>query len=147
MRPRVRFLLFGRDPTLSRRFLGVAVAMGVLVVVAYELVLSETLGGVVFLPGPLAVAMVVPAAYHAYRNDGLLVCLALGALPGKGFDVFHYVLGIGYRPLGERLVLALQSQWFLVAGLVLGALGFALGAGARRAVRTLGARRGASATG
>lgn len=130
----LRTLLVGRDRAATLAGLGLAVVLAPLVAVAYELLLSRHLGCVVLFPPTLALAIPVGAAAFAYRCDGLLVCWALGAGAGTGFDAYHYVFGITHRPLAGRIVDAATSAPMPVAGAVLATVGFAAGAGLRRLV-------------
>lgn len=125
MRPPRRAVLLGRDVRTSRRAVVVAVALGVAVFAAYELVLHSTLSGAVWYPYPVAGLVVGAAAVHAYRNDGLLVCLVLGLCPSFGFDLYHF--GVGRQVASRRVLLAATSPSLLV-GLAYASLGFVAGA-------------------
>lgn len=121
-------LIFGRDRRTSRNWLLGTFVVAAGVVVGFELHFSRGLGGVVFVPGPLALWMFLPAAAQAYRNDGLLVCWALGASAGLGWTFWWFVFGITHRPLAGRLADAVTSPVYPAIGVVLATVGFGFGA-------------------
>lgn len=127
-----RSLLVGRDSRTSRRWLLGTLVVAASVVAGFELYFQRGLGGVVFIPGPLALAMLLPAAVQAYRNDGLLVCWALGASAGVGWELWWFGFGITHRPLAGRLVDALSDPVYPLVGVALATVGFVGGVGLGR---------------
>lgn len=127
-------LLLGRDRARTRRYLGVALvtfvatlgAMG-LVWVAGRLDASIPVDALWLLWAVALVAVGLPTL-QAYRNDGLLVSVALGvAIP----LAFYLVLtGFDLVYPTEDLLWGVGAA--LQFGVPAGALGFALGAGGRR---------------
>lgn len=123
-------LVYGRDGERSRYWTKIAVVL---------LVISPAIMGTwwaaadvgVVSPGDLASGLVsvvvvallvsgpIAATIQAYRNDGVLVSIALAVAPVVGLALF----------VGDALyVTILLGAYALVAGVV----GFAVGAGARR---------------
>ncbi|WP_147464991.1 hypothetical protein [Halococcus sp. IIIV-5B] len=147
-------VLLGEDRSVSARW--TKLALGSLVVAGVALALGQTLsitasgdptGVLEILHGYVGLALLVVAlaaviagllagAIHAYLNDGLVVSLALAPVVG---------LAIGYLVGGQVLFTVARNEWaalegglyvFLVSGLfvlLLGVVGFVVGAGGRRA--------------
>lgn len=132
-RDAVDTLLFGRDTLLSAQLVWVA---GALFVVSLFAHLPVRYLPFVSLTGPgvttaVFLAMFLVAAGAAYLNDGLLVSIALASGIGIGFYapaiVFHL------QDPGE------VTLWVLAVGTIssvlVGAVGFVVGAGGRRLLR------------
>ncbi|MFB6108679.1 MAG: hypothetical protein ABEJ82_07545 [Haloplanus sp.] len=123
-------MLVGRDPRLSMRLTGVAGAAFLLTALGH---LPPRLVGGLSTPFGLSVpllvgASVVLAAVGAYLNDGLLVSVALAGGPSLGFYLPLALFDLVYP--NETVVWALGTgSGFAV---VLGTVGFVVGAGARR---------------
>ncbi|PSP57459.1 hypothetical protein BRC82_00475 [Halobacteriales archaeon QS_1_67_19] len=132
-------LVVGRHLDRSRQFLAVALALVPVTLGAYELYLHSTLGCSFSFPFHVGLTVVGLTAFHAYRNDGLLVCWALGVGPTFGFELYFYVLAFGHRNLWWGVVNAVTNLSIVVA-LVLATVGFLGGAGLRRAVEFAGVR-------
>lgn len=126
-------LLLGRRRDTTARHLSiVAFAFAVIVVLGTTMPDStvEAVASFRYWQGFVALAVVGVSVRHAYRNDGLLVCIGLAfvflvALVAGGF------LGIatfGGRPPSVALLIGLPLGF----AIVLGAVGFLLGAGGRR---------------
>ncbi|MFB6154606.1 MAG: hypothetical protein ABEJ22_01845 [Haloferacaceae archaeon] len=125
-------LLFGRDPRRSVRLLSVA---GVLFLVTFVLHTPSLLSRSPpfpfgFMLPLLWLASFVPAAAGAYGNDGLFVSVALAAGPSLGFYLPLALFDLAYP--SETLLWGLGSG--VGYGVVLGVLGFVVGAGVRRLV-------------
>ncbi len=126
-------LLVGRDRATSRRWLVLALVLLCGVSLAftagfswYRLPVSARAAAVV-----AAALVVFVAAVHGFRNDGLLVCLALGIAPATG--LFVRIIGEGMSgPITPGRALVLGFLWGVCFGAPLGAVGFVLGAGAQR---------------
>ncbi|MFC6731712.1 MULTISPECIES: hypothetical protein [unclassified Haladaptatus] len=131
MRLHLPAFLFGEEPAHFLPLVVLAVLLAGATTVAYELVLHQMLGGVVFYPGPVAFLGVLAAGLAGLRNSGLVVGILLGAAPAFGFNVFHYVLSIGHRSVQWGLVEAALSPMLVIGG-VIGVVGFLLGRGLDR---------------
>jgi hypothetical protein len=124
-------LLVGRDPTTSKRLLGVAVVVFVAVFLAVTP--AEVLGFAVPFGFGLWTLFVLAATLPilgAFVNDGALVSLALAAGAPFGFYLPLTVFNLGY-PSESVLWGVGTATMFTVP---LGLLGFAVGAGTRRLV-------------
>jgi len=126
-------ILLGRQRDAARRHLSIAAFAFVIVVVLGTTLpesVVQTVSSFRYWQGIVAVTAVGVSAFHAYRNDGLLVCIGLAfvllaALVTGGF------LGIatfGGRSPGAYLLVGLP----LAFAVALGTTGFLLGAGWRR---------------
>jgi len=126
--------LVTRHSTRPSRIVAVAALLGGLTALAYEVTLHRTLGGVVWVPLPVAGLAVVAAGWRAYRGDGLLACWTVGAGPFLGFQLYWYLFSITHRPLLDRVVDAVLGESVLgmvVLGVVFGTVGFVVGEGVR----------------
>ena len=129
-RDAVDALLFGENAVLSTRL--VRAAAGLFFVALFAHLPVRYAGGLTMsdsvVVGAVAVAMLAVAAGAAYVNDGLFVSIALASGIGVGFYAPAIVFEL--RNPGEA------TLWVLAVGsftsVVLGALGFAVGAGATR---------------
>lgn len=129
-RDAVDTLLFGENAVLSTQL--VRVAAGLFFVALFAHLPVRYLGGLTMsdsaVVGVVAVAMLAVAAGAAYVNDGLFVSIALASGIGVGFYAPAIVFEL--RNPGEA------TLWVLAVGsftsVVLGAVGFAVGAGAKR---------------
>lgn len=129
-RDAVDALLFGENAVLSTRLVRAAAGLFFLALFAHlpvryagSLTMSDSV-----VVGAVAVAMLAVAAGAAYVNDGLFVSIALASGIGVGFYAPAIVFEL--RNPGEA------TLWVLAVGsftsVVLGTLGFAVGAGAKR---------------
>jgi hypothetical protein len=129
-RDAVDTLLFGENAVLSTQL--VRVAAGLFFVALFAHLPVRYLGGLTMsdsaVVGVVAVAMLAVAAGAAYVNDGLFVSIALASGIGVGFYAPAIVFEL--RNPGEA------TLWVLAVGsftsVVLGAVGFAVGAAAKR---------------
>jgi hypothetical protein len=129
-RDAVDTLLFGENAVLSTRL--VRAAAGLFFVALFAHLPVRYLDGLTMsdsaVVGIVAVAMLAVAAGAAYVNDGLFVSIALASGIGVGF--YAPAILFELRNPGEA------TLWVLVVGsftsVVLGAVGFAIGAGGRR---------------
>lgn len=146
-RNRVEALLVGRDRNRSERFLLIAVGVFLFGLGLWGLLwlvnrfdASLPIDMAWFLWGFAAIS-VIPAAVHAYRNDGLVVCWVLGAaLP----------LALYLVPTASNAMAPDESVlWGIWAGLQFGipagTIGFVLGVGFREILDRI--RAGSHATG
>ena len=132
MVPSPRTVLLGRERT-RRPFASVALVVALFggTFAAYALGLFAVSGGVVFLPGHAALVGVLGAALVGSRHGGLVVAWLATYAALLGYSADHYLLGLSGRSLSERVTafLGLDGLVFLgVEALVLGTLGFLLGA-------------------
>lgn len=130
-------LLGGRNPMLSRRVS--LVTMGVSVVLAVPWLVITSSGYVIPALGPIGtapaftIALVGAAAIQAYYNDGLLVSWLVVFAPVAVFALG--VFGVGPVPAELEQIAGTIGYPVIIGGvgaLVLGTVGFVLGAGARR---------------
>jgi hypothetical protein len=133
-------LLLGRDFGRSVRQSAVAGGLFLAVLLVHlppRLVGPLSLPFGLFLPALAALSLAV-ATVGGYRNDGLIVCVALAGGPGFGFflPLGLFELTVPSSSMGSAL---LMGAVFAVA---FGVGGFVLGAGARRVARRV---RGGSA--
>ena len=123
-------LLFGRDVVLSTKLVQLA---GVLFVVSlFVHFVVRSIPGL-SLTGPLVtgavfLAMFLVASGSAYRNDGALVSVALASGIGIGFYAPAIVFHLGNPGEVTLWVLAVGT----ISSVLIGAVGFAAGAGSRR---------------
>lgn len=137
---RIRTLLLGRDSTQSIRYL--ALAVGLFVATLGLMTLQEFIDQqnasvpieVYWQMVATVVLMIAVPAVQAYRNSGLLVSWVLGAaIPLALYvDLLPYHLGGGLGAPQGGVGAA------LLYGVPAGTIGFALGAGARRARERFG---------
>lgn len=129
-----RSLLVGRNRRRTRRYLGVAVALffgalGVLWLLrlASSRNVTVPLLGAVLLWAAALVVVGAPAL-QAYRNDGLLVSVALGTSVPLAFYLVLTAFDLVYPSESVAWGVGAALQF----GVPAGTLGFLLGAGARR---------------
>jgi hypothetical protein len=132
--PSDRPLLFGRSRSRSRRYLagGLGVFLATLGLMGLvggltRLGLSIPVSGF-WLLWTVAFVTVGPPAIQAYRNDGLLVSVALGLPVPLAFYLVLTTFDLVYP--SETLLWGVGTA--LSFGVPAGLLGFVLGAGARR---------------
>jgi hypothetical protein len=132
--PSGRPLLFGRNRSRSRRYLAVGLGLFLATLGLMGLVggltrlgLSIPVSGF-WLLWTVAFVTVGPPAVQAYRNDGLLVSVALGLPVPLAFYLVLTTFDLVYP--SEDLLWGIGTA--LSFGVPAGLLGFVLGAGARR---------------
>ncbi|MFB6130277.1 MAG: hypothetical protein ABEJ28_05590 [Salinigranum sp.] len=137
-----RPLLLGRSPALARRYLAVAVGLFVatlgllgLAWAVSRLGVSVPIGGAPLLWGVAVVGVGVPAS-HAYRNDGLLVSVALGVPVPLAFYLVLTAFDLVYP--AEDVLWGVGTA--LQFGIPAGALGFLVGVAGRRLRKRLSYR-------
>jgi hypothetical protein len=84
--------------------------------------------GVGVYPGAGIIACL--PAVHAYHNDGLLMCWLVGAIPGVIAGIERF--GVAGPPVGLAGPIENGLLYGAVTGLVLGTIGFLVGAGVHR---------------
>lgn len=142
MEPSPRTVLAGRAPGPRLEWVAVPLATFLLVFGAYASGVFDIAGGVVFVPGEAGLVALALAVGLALLGRGLALAWLTAYAALLGYAADHYLLGLGGRPLGERVV-ALLGLDGLVAQAVLAALlaGVAWTA-TRIAVRAVDAVRG-----
>jgi hypothetical protein len=131
-RDRADRLLFGRDVLLSTKLVQLAGVLFVVSLFAHFLVRSlpvvSSTGSMV--TAGLFLSMFLVATGAAYRNDGVLVSVALAAGIGLGF----YLPAIAFNLADPGEV----TLWVLAVGTIssvlVGVVGFVVGAGGRRVI-------------
>jgi hypothetical protein len=131
---RLRSLLLGRDRTRTRQGLLAVALVALLPFAYYAVAVFMARQGSWLYPNPLvgavgfgAMAVVLPA-WQAYRNDGALVSVALGAATVGAAALVVTLFRLFSMLPGPLSGLAMG----VAVGVPAGALGFVVGAGARR---------------
>ena len=124
---------FGRDgPTVERFMIGAGATFVLLLLVAnvFDAGQLETVSRFQYTQGLVVVAVVGASMAHAYTNDGFVISIALAyvLLQGVVLGGYQSIATFGGRPPGPSLLAMLPLSF----AVVLGGIGFVLGAGGRR---------------
>jgi hypothetical protein len=132
MNSALRSLLVGTTQSASRRYLVVAVAVGVFAttLAAYALELFSVSGGVVWIPFHAATVGVIAGFWIGYARRGLLFAWLVTYAALLGYHADHAFFGLSYRGFVDQLGYFLELEGLVVLALeavVLGTLAFVLG--------------------
>lgn len=143
----LRPVLLGQSSSLTRRYLAYAVVLGLTTTALYATGIFSVSGGVVFVPAAAAIVGFVAATVVTYRNDGLFVAWVVAYAPLLGFKLCWALFWLSNRPLAERIAYFFSPDGLVFLGveaILIGTLGFVLGAAIRRSLERV--RRSRSST-
>lgn len=119
----IRRLLIGRNPDLTKRYLGIAILLFPLGYLLNYLPLR----GVFPLLVAIYLLLSLLPAIQAYQNDGLLLSWLLAAVP-----IFTFILGVRGGPASPENPILFFAGTALLFGAIPGVIGFLVGVGAKR---------------
>ena len=142
MVPSLRTVLVGPEDSSFQRRLDVlsAVVLCALTFGAYASGVFRVSGGVILLPWDAALVGLAAATQVGYRRGGLALAWLTAYAPLLGFDAEWAFLGLSSHTLSGKLAFLLDPVGLavhVVAAVVFGTLGFAVGYLARYVVATV----------
>jgi len=114
MQPSPRTVLTGQAPGSRLEWVAVPLATFLLVFGGYASGVFDIAGGVVLVPGEAGLVALVLAVALALVGRGLALAWLTGYAALLGYAADHYLLGLGGRPLGERVVAFLGPDGLVV---------------------------------